>query len=260
MFCSIDLLEDTPDDDEMSRSEFSTEVNADRKLTAVAESGPTPASSNQNSPSRTSSNHADDVKARFHILKHRVNNSNSVHSGDVDELLSSKLSLDLDEEVDKLATDVMHSSIPGMSFQYFPIPGTACHTDDVEASVLARFHILKSRGIDDLDSNKMESELLPDVGDLGFAGSIEQILISKDTAEDAIPGVNMESLSQHQVDNHGREHLVVKDFHPCVVLDSTTQSPDSSSRLENQLAAGWYDNCSSDWEHVLKEEFSGQNT
>ncbi|XVF53271.1 hypothetical protein PTKIN_Ptkin05aG0086100 [Pterospermum kingtungense] len=244
-----DLLEDTPDEDKISRSKSSEEVNSDRKLTAVAESGPT-ATSDQNSHSKRSSNHADDIIARFQILKRGVNNSNSVQSRDVDELLSSKLSLDLDE-VDKLATDVVDSSTPGLPSQD--------SADDVEASVLARFHILKSRGINDLDSNEMESELLPDGGDLGFGGSIKQIPIDKDTAVDAIPGVDLESLSQHQAANHAGEQLVVKDFHPCVMHDSTIQSP-GNTRLGNQLSAGWYDSCSSDWEHVLKEEFSGQNS
>ncbi|XWS50253.1 hypothetical protein CRYUN_Cryun12cG0072500 [Craigia yunnanensis] len=254
-----DLLEDTPDEDKISRSKFSVEVNTNKKLTEVAESGPTPAVSNQNSPIKSASNHADDVTARFHVLKGRLNNSNSVHSRDVDELSSSKLSLDLDE--------VKDSSTPGLSSQDSPVLGTACHTDDVEASVMARFHILQSRGIDDLDSNEMERKLLPEVVDLVFAGKRKQIPIDKDTTEpidkdatkDGISGVIVESVSQHQVANHAGEQLVVKDFLLCVMHDSTIQSP-GSTRLGNQLSAGCYDNCSSDWEHVLKEELSGQNS
>ncbi|XWS48667.1 hypothetical protein CRYUN_Cryun13aG0095800 [Craigia yunnanensis] len=253
-----DLSEDAPDEDKILRSKFSAKVNTDKKLKAVAESGPNPAVSNQNSPIKSSGYHADDVTARFHVLKQRFNNSNSVHTRDMDELSSSNLSLDLDE-VDELATEVKNSSTPGLPSQDSPVPGTACHTDDVEASVMARFHILKSRGIDDLDSNEVERKLPSEVVDLGFAGKRKQIPIDKDTAEDGISGVNLELGSQHQVANHAGEQLVVKDFHLCVQHDCTIQSP-GSTRLGNQLVAGWYDSCSSDWEHVLKEELSGQNS
>ncbi|XP_022762751.1 uncharacterized protein LOC111308578 isoform X2 [Durio zibethinus] len=252
-----DLLEGTPNEDKISRPKLSAEVNTNKKLTAVAESGPTPAVSNQNSPVKSSSNHVDDVTARFHVLKHRLNNSNSVHSRDVDELCSSKVSLDLDE-VDELATEVKDSSIPGLPSQDSPVLGTACHTVDVETSVMARFHILKNRGIDDLDSIEMERKQPPEVVDLGFAGKRKKIPIDKDAAENGISGVNVESVSLHQVANHDGQQLVVKDFHLCVVHDSTMQSP-GGTRLD-QLSAGCYDSCSSDWEHVLKEELSGQNS
>ncbi|XWS61435.1 hypothetical protein CRYUN_Cryun07bG0125300 [Craigia yunnanensis] len=252
-----DLSEDAPDEDKISRSKFSAEVNTDKKLTIVAESGPTPAVSNQNSPIKSSSYHTDDETARFLVLKQRLNNSNSVLTRDMDELSSSKLSLDLDE-VDKLATELTDSSTPGLQSQNSPVPGTACHTDDVEASVMARFRILKSRGIDDLDSSEMERKLLPEVVDLGFAGKREQIPIDKDTTEDGISDANLELVSQHQVANHAGEQLVVKDFHLCVQHDCTIQSPGSTG-LGNQLSAGWYDSCFSDWEHVLKEELSVQN-
>ncbi|XVF12776.1 hypothetical protein REPUB_Repub08aG0148700 [Reevesia pubescens] len=253
-----DLSEYTPDEDNILRPKFSAEVNNYKKLTALAENGSTPAVSNQNSPIKSSSYHADDTTARFNVLKQRLNNSNSVDTRDVDELSSSKLCFDLDE-VDKLATDIKDSSTPGLTSQdYLPASGAASHTDDVETSVMARFHILKSRGIDDLDSNEMETKLLPEV-DHGFAGKQKQIPIDKDTAENGVSGINLESVSKQQVANHAEEQLVVKDFHLCVQRDCTIQSP-GSTRLGNQLSAGWYDICSSDWEHVLKEELSGQNS
>ncbi|XP_022736300.1 uncharacterized protein LOC111289481 isoform X2 [Durio zibethinus] len=243
-----DLSEDAPDEDKIWN----------KKLTAVAESGPTSAVSNQNSPIKSSSYHTDDITARFHVLKQRLNDSNSVHTGDLDELSSSKLSWDLNE-VDKLATEVKDSSTPGLPSLNSPVPGTASRTDDVEASVMARFDILKNRGVDDLDSNEMESKLLPEVVDVGFAGKRKQKPIDKDTAEDGISGVNLELVSQHQLANHAGEQLVVKDFHLCVQPDCTIHPP-GGTRPGNQLSAGWYDSFSSDWEHVLKEELSGQNS
>ncbi|KAK6275277.1 hypothetical protein POUND7_004986 [Theobroma cacao] len=253
-----DLSEDTPDEDKISRSKLSADLDTNKKLTAIAESAPTLDVSNQNFPIASSSNHADDVTARFHVLKHRLNNSYSVHTRDADELSSSKLSLDSDA-VDKLATEVKDSSTSSLQTQDSPVPGTACHTDDVEASIMTRLHILKSRGNVDLDSNEMEQKPLPEVVDLGFAGKKKQIPIDEDTADDGVLGFNLESVSQNQVVDYAGEQSVVKDFHLCVKHDCTIQSP-KSTRLGNQLSAGWYDSCSSDWEHVLKEELSGQNS
>ncbi|XP_022722674.1 uncharacterized protein LOC111279855 isoform X2 [Durio zibethinus] len=221
--CEKDLSEDAPDEEKISSSKFFAEVNTDKKLTAVAETGPTPAVSNQNSPIESSSYHADDVTARFHVLKQRLNNSNSVCK-DVDELSSSKHSLDLDE-VDKLAAEVKDISTRCLSSQDSAVPGTACRTDEIEAFVMARSHILKSHGIDNLDSDEIGRKLLPEVVDLGFAGKRKQIAIDKDTAEDVISGANLELVSQHQVANHAGEQLVVKDFHPCVQHDCMIQSP-----------------------------------
>ncbi|XVE58253.1 hypothetical protein DITRI_Ditri04bG0155500 [Diplodiscus trichospermus] len=167
-----------------------------------------------------------------------------------------KLSLDLNE-VDKLATEAKGSSTPGLQYPDSSVSGTACCTDDVEASVMARFHILKSRGINDLDSSEMEEKLLPEVVDLGFAGKRKQISTDKDTTEDGNSGVNPELVSQHQVAKQAG--LVVKDFHLCVEDNCTIKSP-GSTRLGNQLSAGRYDSCYSEWEHVLKEELSGQNS
>ncbi|KAE8678245.1 Detected protein of unknown function [Hibiscus syriacus] len=236
-------------------AKFSVEVNADAKLTAVAESGPILATSNQNSHIRNSSNgnSVDDLAARFQVLRQRLNNSNSVHTRDVDELTSSKLSLDLDK-VDELAPEVKYSLTSGMQSPDSLVPVTACHTNDVEASVMARFHILKSSDIDDLDSNEMKRKLLPKVVDLGFAGKRRQISIDEDTAVDGVSGVNPKPVSQNQGANHDAEQVVTKDFHPCVQYDCSVQSP-GSTRLGAQVS----DNCSSDWEHVLKEELSGQN-
>ncbi|XVE58252.1 hypothetical protein DITRI_Ditri04bG0155400 [Diplodiscus trichospermus] len=42
-----DLSEDTPEEDKILSSKFSAELNPDKKSTAIAEHGPTPAVSNQ---------------------------------------------------------------------------------------------------------------------------------------------------------------------------------------------------------------------
>ncbi|KAE8705263.1 Detected protein of unknown function [Hibiscus syriacus] len=236
-------------------AKFSDEVNANAKLTSVTESGPILAISNQNSHIKNSSNgnSADDVAARFQVLRQRLNNSNSVHTRDVDELTSSKLSLDLDK-VDEFAPEVKDSSTSGIQSPDSLVTGKACHTNDIEASVMARFQILKSRDIDDSDSNEMKRKLLPKVVDLGFAGKRRQISIDEDTVVDGISGVNPKPVFPNQGANHDGEQVVTKYFHPSIQHDSAVQSP-GSTRLGTQVS----DNSSSDWEHVLKEELSGQN-
>lgn len=266
------MSEELPDEDKTSRSEFSAEVNTDKKLIAVAESEPNPAVLNRNSPINTSSYHAYDVIDRFHVLKQRLNNSKSIHTSDVDEHSSSMLSLNLDE-VDKLKTKVKDSSIQGLQSLDTPVPGTDIprHIDEVEASVMARFHILKARGIDDMDSSEMETKLLPKVVDIGFSGKRKQKPI-EDPSEDVISGISSRLVSQHKVGNPPGEKLVdiVKEklsgqnntkWGTNTMLENSCmiQSPGSIG-LGNQFSAGWYDVCSSDWEHVLKEELSGQNS
>ncbi|OMO97750.1 Plant peroxidase [Corchorus olitorius] len=241
-----DLSEDTPDEAKISRSISSAEINLDKKLTTVAESASTAEVSNQSCPIASSSNHADDVTARFHVLKRRLDNSNSAYSSDVDELSSSKPSLDSDE-VDKLATEVKDSTSPGPRKHDSPALGTACHTDDFEASVLARFAILKNRGTDDVDSNDTEQKRYP-VG-LGLAGKVKQISIDEDTAEGGISGVTLGSFSQLQVSNHAGEEAVMKEFHPCVKHDCTS--------VHSQLQIGFYSNKCSLVEFIVKEETGG---
>ncbi|OMO95125.1 Plant peroxidase [Corchorus capsularis] len=247
-----DLSEDTPGEAKISKSISSAEINVDKKLTTGAESASTSDVSNQSCPIASSGNHADDVTARFHVLKCRLDNSNSAYGSDVDELSSSKPSLDSDE-VDKLATEVKDSTTPGPRKHDSPALGTACHTDDFEASVLARFAILKNRGTDDVDSNDTEQKRFPEAVGLGLTGKIKQISIDEDTAEDGISGVTLGSFSQRQVSNHAGEEAVMKEFHPCVKHDCRIQSP-RSTRLGNQLSAGWYDSCSSDWEHSVHSQ------
>ncbi|KAL1086560.1 hypothetical protein V6Z11_D08G123000 [Gossypium hirsutum] len=238
--------EDASDEDKKSSSKFSAQVNTNKKLTQSAESESPTAVSNQNSSIKSSCYHADDVTARFQELKQRLNNSSSVHTRELDELSSSKLCPDLDG-VDLLATEVKDNSTLGLSSQDSIVQGIACQTEDGEASVMARFQILKNRDFDNLDPNEVERKLLPEVVDLPFAGMTKQIPIDKDISEDVTSGVNLEPVSQHHVTNQAGEELVVQH-------DFMIQSPG------NHSSSGRYDNCSSDWEHVLKEEFSGQNS
>jgi len=82
--------------------------------------------------------HSDDVMARFHIIKSRVDDSNSLNTSAMD-LSSPKVSPDLNK-VDKFAHDTKDSSKSHISFQD-SIRGASSHADNV----MDRFHILKCR-------------------------------------------------------------------------------------------------------------------
>ncbi|KAJ6760438.1 hypothetical protein OIU79_025311 [Salix purpurea] len=91
--------------------------------------------------------HSDDVMAKFHILKSRVSDSNSVNISAVERLSSSMVSPDLNK-VDKLAHDTKDGTKPNVSIQDSQMSGTSSHADDVSIhadDVIARFHILKGR-------------------------------------------------------------------------------------------------------------------
>ncbi|KAA8540104.1 hypothetical protein F0562_026796 [Nyssa sinensis] len=56
----------------------------------------------------------------------------------------------------------------------------------------------------------------------------------------------------------GSDYETVKELRECVTDGPVIQSC-RNTRMGNQLLSGWYDNSSSDWEHVMKDEFLPQN-
>ena len=139
----------------------------------------------QNSPIIDTTCHADCVMARFHILKCRVENSNSVTSTDVEEPSSIDVIQDL-ISVDKLvpeATEVKGSPILDVSTQNSPVSTLSRHTEDVESSVMARFHVLKHR-IDNVNSMDMKRQEFPEVFHFGFAGESKHRPIIRDKSEE----------------------------------------------------------------------------
>ncbi|KAA8533520.1 hypothetical protein F0562_031046 [Nyssa sinensis] len=167
----------------------------------------------------------------------------------------------------KLTTEAKDSPIQYTSIQDSPISSTTSLVDDVEASTMARFHILKCRG-DNSNSKNMERQQLPEVDDAAFAVKRKCWPFVGYQSEGGILDVELEPLMQHHGGNHsgenfgfyidGSDYETVKDFRACVTDDPVTQSC-RNNRLENQLPSGCYDSSSSDWEHVLKDEFPLQN-
>lgn len=209
--------------------------------------------STQNSPIIDNTCHADSVMARFHILKCRVENSNSVTSTDVEEPSSIDVIPDL-INVDKLvheATEVKGSPIPDVSTQNSPVSTLSRHTEDVESSVMARFHVLKHR-IDNVNSMDMKRQEFPEVFHFGFAGESKHRPIIRDKSEDGSVDVTLAPVLQHPTANSSEGGLTVKEFYLC--KDDPVIQPCQSSRLGDPLPAGWFDT-TSDWEHVMKEDF-----
>ena len=198
----------------------------------------------------------DDVLARFHILKRLVDNSNSVKATDIEEPSSSSVSPDLNK-VDELApeaTEAKGTLIPDIFVQNSPISTTSCHTDDVQASVMARFSILKRRD-DNLSSTDFNRQELSEFDHLGFAGERIHRPIIRDRSEDGSMDVKLGPVLQHHTASSTEDKVILKEFHQRgddLVIQSCP-----SNGLEDPLPAGWYDSTSSDWEHVTKEELVG---
>ncbi|KAJ6687416.1 hypothetical protein OIU74_016157 [Salix koriyanagi] len=100
--------------------------------------------------------HADDVIARFHILKGRVDNYSSGNTSAMEKLSSSKVYPDLNK-VDKMVYDTKDSTKPHITIQDSPMARRSSHADDV----MARFRTLKGRVDNSNSVNISAMEKLP---------------------------------------------------------------------------------------------------
>ncbi|KAJ6764693.1 hypothetical protein OIU74_023552 [Salix koriyanagi] len=229
---------------------------------------------------RGASSHADNAMDRFRILKCRVDNSSSVNTSTGGVLASSLVSLD-QNQVDKLARDTK-DSIKSYTIQDSPCQeGAAIQmmvsklTDDTkdsmkadvtnqdspmssassQAEVVEASVILKHR-----DGNSsfldMEEHQLESI-DYGYMDLVRLARMGKDGSKDRTLDVNMEPLIPNYPADSTEDKSTVKEFRLFINDDVETQ-PRLTNRFGDQTHAGWYDSCSSDWEHVLKEELAGQ--
>jgi hypothetical protein len=248
-----------PDVEELSSSRVYHDTDKVDKLASEATEAEclTQDSSIKNSPIVGTTCHADDVMARFHILKRLVDNSNSVKATDVEEPSSlTSVSPDLNK-FDKLApeaTEAMGTLMPDISVQNSPISTTSCHADDVEASVMARFNVLKCRD-DKLSSTDFKRQELSEFDHLGLAGERIHWPIIRDRSEDGSMDVELGPVLLHHTASSTEDKLTVKEFH--LRRDDPVIQSCPSNGLGDPLPGGWYDSGSSDWEHVMKEELVG---
>ncbi|XP_057951273.1 uncharacterized protein LOC131146029 isoform X2 [Malania oleifera] len=205
-------------------------------------------------------------RARFDRMKIEMGKCNFLQPKENDvageKLLSSKASHDANM-VENSSSEAKDSDV---SIQDSLISSTDGHVDDVEASVMARLHILKCRD-ENSDSMSTGKQLLPEVVDLGFTGKENRQSLNRDRCENESLGLIVEPdllcrTANYAEDKFGlllqcSEPEAMKEFGVCSTDDQVIQSC-GNSRPGKQLP-GWYDNSSSEWEHVLKEELPWQN-
>ncbi|KAL5568053.1 hypothetical protein UlMin_024628 [Ulmus minor] len=195
----------------------------------------------QNSSILNPSSQVDDVMARFHILSCRVDSENSMNAATVDNPSSFKVSLDpikLDQQAPKTheANSGPMADIPGQD-------STKSYTNNQnndEASVLARFHILKSR-VDNSSPVSLRGQQSPQLINLAHAGQ---------QAEDECSDTKMEFYLQFPSDSASSTEgqLLGDDL-----------NPPNMPVEQRSVYGGWYNGMSADWEHVMKDEVEHQN-
>ncbi|XP_061956017.1 uncharacterized protein LOC133677896 isoform X1 [Populus nigra] len=203
----------------------------------------------QDSPVSGRSSHADDVMTRFCILNGRDDNSNSVTISAVEKLSSSKVSSDLNK-VSKLTDDKKDSIKADVTTQDSSMSSASSQAEDVEASVILKHRDGNSSSLDMEEHQRVRI-------DNGYMDLIRLARMSKDGTKDRTLDVNMEPLIPNYRADSTEDKPAVKEFCLFINDDAETQSR-LTDRFGDQPHAGWYDSCSSDWEHVLKEELAGQ--
>uniref|UniRef100_A0A6N2LMT2 Uncharacterized protein n=1 Tax=Salix viminalis TaxID=40686 RepID=A0A6N2LMT2_SALVM len=203
----------------------------------------------QDSPMSGRSGHPDDVMSRFHILNGRDDNSNSVNISAVEKLSCSKVSSDLNR-VSKLTDGTQESIKADVTNQDSPMSSVSSQAEVVEASVILKHRDGNSSFLD------MEEHQLQSI-DYGYMDLVTLARMGKDGSKDRTLDVNMEPLIPNYPADSTEDKSTVKEFRLFINDDVETQ-PRLTNRFGDQTHAGWYDSCSSDWEHVLKEELAGQ--
>ncbi|KAK1366379.1 hypothetical protein POM88_041940 [Heracleum sosnowskyi] len=140
---------------------------------------------------------------------------------------------------------------------------------DVEASVMARFKILKWRD-DKVNTCNVEDKSLPHVvqadgTDIGFPCKIVESHTGNKSFDVAVGSRvrhhnDRKSEKNLGLSRDGRQHDAVEESNVYVSDDPTTIQPYIKFRPHNEPdpRSGWYVNTSSDWEQVLKDDFAWQ--
>ncbi|XP_060963512.1 uncharacterized protein LOC133033014 isoform X3 [Cannabis sativa] len=254
---SIDAGENTTAATDVKKPS-SSEACPDQNAVESPKAEGSPAARSHSSPVLSSDIQADDVLARFHLLKCRHENSNSDTVANVDKPSSSQLSSESTNAV-KILADTHEENVgsrnpENLSLLASTMRDTLNPTNKFEASVLARFHILKSRV-----NNHKEASQSPDIVNLGFSSENREWPYIGQEARNS--DVQPKASLQHHAADSTEGQLIGSDFDMLVNDDSSTQSDHTNSNRvqnENLLFAGWLDRVSSDWEHVRKEEFGLQ--
>ncbi|XP_011075880.1 uncharacterized protein LOC105160266 isoform X2 [Sesamum indicum] len=212
-------------------------------------------------PEMVDDEHAGSVMARFNVLKSRENNSKPINMEEEQhpDMVDSEPAGSIMARFNILESREDNPNPINMEEKRRPEMVDCDHT----GSVMARFNILKSRE-NNSNLTRMEEEQRPQIVEgekyLGPYGCGQ--------SEDETLNVAQKSHFLHQtggvsegkfgscVDGAGCESPTK--FHLSVMGDPIIQSF-KNSRMIDQSSSGWRDSSSSDWEHVLKDDFSWKN-
>lgn len=228
--------------------------------------------------SLSSTSKANDVEAsamtRFHILKchddPKGSNLAGKEAGVVDDISSVEMPFLEDQAMDgrlnvavepnshkKIDVNQGHVGLHIGGSQNEPVKdgmSSTSNTDNVEASFMTRFNILKCR--DELKDMNLVGQ------QAGFIDAVYSDIIPfcKDQPEDgrsnfAVEGHSHKTGDVYQGHVGGSGYESIRDFFFCVPDDPGNQSSAPHGQ-RNQYSLGFNDNGSSDWEHVLKDDAS----
>ncbi|KAL2556313.1 uncharacterized protein Fot_01052 [Forsythia ovata] len=229
--------------EKMLKFQISPNPSTDSNRPPVDQDGAIPKPAVQCSAPSTSgdANGVASVMERFRILKSRNDSKNSVNT----EGEEMQETVDCDAGLKN------------------PVRG---HADDIEASIKDRFSILKSRNdnlklinIEDEQSEMVDFE---STGKKNLGPCTKVQLECQNLNVDVKPYFPQQTCSLSEgkfgsfVDASGCESA--KEFHLSVANDPVVHSF-TNDTLRNQFSSGWYDNSSSEWEHVLKDDFAWKN-
>ncbi|KAK4431246.1 hypothetical protein Salat_0886700 [Sesamum alatum] len=212
-------------------------------------------------PEMVDGGHADSVMARFNILKSRENNPKPINMEEEQrpEMVDGEPAGSVMARYNILESREDNPKPINMEEKRCPEMVDGDHA----GSVMARFNILKSRE-DNSNMTRMEEEHRPQivegekyVGPYGCCQSEDETLNAalKPHFLHQTGGVSEGKFGSY-VDGAGCESPTK--FHFSVMGDPIIQSF-KNSRMIDQNTSGWRDSSSSDWEHVLKDDFSWKN-
>ncbi|CAN1251181.1 hypothetical protein LINPERPRIM_LOCUS7644 [Linum perenne] len=198
-----------------------------------------------NGPNLCSTNHPPDVSARFAMLKRRAEKQGSPSSWDAEKSPSSKIP-PVQNMVDIMETGVKDTQKPISLVHDHLMLGTASRISDSEALYRDQLQTLK-RMVDHTSST--DPEAWPP------GGTKRNWPFNVDESIGRSMGVNMESDDDAPFSEDKSD---VEAFHSCARYDPVILHPMANRRGSDQSHVSWYENSSSDWEHVLKEEVAGK--
>ncbi|XP_049394261.1 uncharacterized protein LOC125858509 [Solanum stenotomum] len=210
-----------------------------------------------------SSDTEDSVMERFNILRRREDNLKSSFMGEKKD--QDVVANDAEDSV-KVRLNILRQREDNLNSSFMEeTKDPDMVTNDAEDSVMARFNVLTRRG-ENLNSPFMGVKKDLDMVAAGSADMENHGLINGEVSGDQRASVVIEPYFYHHSINSsegynsfgsyadGSGYDSMKQFLLSVADDPIVHS-NRKARLGNHHSSGLYDNSSSDWEHVAKDEY-----